>query len=354
MNIIHKCMHHIDFEDANILEVPIIGDEAIEFINKVIDETTANENTRSYERRSDTTEVIGFINSMVHADLCSDNDVELSDSEVAVAIDINAVTTRIATRLMESEIIAQESISATGNRLNKGSLIQAFIKDKDYKYKYVLMKIDHSAYLDRDSLIKRVGLPLEEKILKSCVIEYDESHTIENISLYDSTKKMAQYWYHGLLELNPTNTDEINTKKSIQRIMKNIDNVVGKESEPDSILIKNKSKGYFNSNSEFDLDEFLLKVVDEYQPKSESVNKEKLKQKISMAAERGFDSQFVIIPDVLTKYKADIFKIDERIALTLYDEIDNLTDKIIVENEDGKYNLKLMDIPKDMYDKFNF
>lgn len=351
MEIIHKCMHHIDFEEETIMDVPIEGEEAKDFINKVIDETMKNENTRKYERRSDTTEVIGFANSMVSHEFYDDNNPQ---ADVAVAIDISSMTCRIATRLMESEITAQESIKATGKKLNKGSLIQALTKDDLGKYKYSLIKIDHSAYLDKDSLVKRIGLPLEEKILKSCVIEYDENNTIKDISLYDSTKKMAQYWYHGLLELNPTNTDELNTKKSIQKIIRSIDNTVGSKSQPDAILIKNKAKGYFNSNSEFDLDEFFLKVVDEYQPKSDKVDKQELKNKISMSAKRFFDSQFVIKPEALVKYKEDTFKIDDRITLTLYDEIDNLTDKIVVEDEDGKFNLKLVDISQDIYDKFNY
>lgn len=353
--MVHKFMHHIDFEEEEIIEVPTNSEDAIEFINNVINETMTNENTRKYLRKSDTTEVISSINKLIHYENLEEDS---QSGEVAVAVSINSIVYRISERLMQAEIEAQAGIEATGRSLRKGSLIQSLVKEND-RYRYVLIKVDHSMYLDTINLYKRIGLPLEEKILKSCVIDYDNNHNIVNISLYDSTKKMAYYWWSGLLELEPANKDDINTKKALFKISSTINNVVGKTSPPDATILRNRLKGYFNSNSQFDLNEFMKKVIDDYPIKvnennEASFDKVVLKNKIKALSTKHFDNQFNIDINVINKNKSDTYKIDDRISLTLHDEVENLTDKIVVNDENEKYTLKLLDIPKDVYDKFNY
>lgn len=350
LETIYKCMHHIDLDDEKIIEVPIVGESAESFISNVISDTIRNEKTRKYTKKSDTTEVIGLINKLIVNDL----DVDRSDcgnGEVAVAFDIKDTTERISMRLLEHELLAQQKIEPMGKKIKKGSLIQLFAKQEE-QYIYTLIKIDHSAYLDLTRMENSVGLPLEEKILKSCVIEYNENNEIENIKIYDSTKKIADYWWSGLLELKYNNSDNKNTRNAMRKIRACIEQNLSNEAPLDSTLIKNKMVGYFTSNSQFDIDEFCTKVIDEYNPKKENLDKQSLKNKIQTLAVDKFDSQFNIDSSVVEKDKVEVYKIGDRISLTLYDEIENLTDKIMVCQENGHKVLKLVDIPEDIYLKF--
>lgn len=354
MNIIHKRMHHIDFESEEVLDVPISSDDALEFINNVIKETLSNNSTRKYLTKSNNTEVISFINSMI---LCERNNDNIDSGEVAVAISIDDITRRISERLMESEVSAQLSIESMGRSLRKGSLIQALV-NLENSYRYVLIKIDHSLYLDTKNLKKSIGLPLEEKILKSCVIDYNESNEITDINLYDSTKKMANYWWNGLLELKPASKDDINTKTAFRKINVLIDKEIGESCPADATMLINRSKGYFDSKSQFDIDDFINTVVGDYNSvKDESIfneNKSELKEKIKNLATKHFDGQFNIDIAVINKVKSNVYKIDDRISLTLNGKIEALRDKIVGEQEDGRWTLKISDVPEEIGKKFEF
>ena len=357
MEFIHQYMYHIDFEDRNIINVPIDGQDALEFIDNVINETLTNNSTKKYLKKSDTTEVIGLVKRMIVNDSYNNQACISDESAVAVAsVDDNEKTQRIAERLMESEIEAQLSIESTGIRLRKGSLIQALINEDD-SYRYVLIKIDHSSYLDIKNLSKNIGLPLEEKILKSCVIDYDENNEIRDINLNDSSRKIANYWWNGLLELKPANKDDYNTKNAFRRIHTLINKEVTKFSPSDATMLINRSKGYFDSKTQFDIDDYVNTVIEEYLPK-ESIEfnnkKAELKRNIKNLATKYFDGQFSIDVDVINKVKPDMYKIDDNIYLTLKGEIETLKDKIISEKKDGKWILKISDVPEDIGEKFEF
>lgn len=356
MEIISQYMYHIDFENENIINVPIEGEDAVEFIDNVINETLTNDSTKKYLKKSDTTEIISLVKRMIDNDLDDSRAYNSDESAVAVESLDDDTTQRIAERLMESEIEAQSSIEATGIRLKKGSLIQALINEDD-NYRYVLIKIEHSSYLDIKNLSKNIGLPLEEKILKSCVIDYDENNDIRDINLYDSSRKIANYWWNGLLELKPANKDDINTKNAFHRIHKLINKEVAKFSQPDATMLINRSKGYFDSKTHFDIDDYINTVIEEYSPK-ESIRfnnkKDELKRNIKNLATRYFDGQFSIDIDVINKIKPNKYKIDDNIYLTLNGGIETLKDKITSEKEDEKWILKISDVPKDIGEKFEF
>ncbi|MGG2466819.1 hypothetical protein ACOV1W_03730 [Paraclostridium bifermentans] len=352
MDILQKNMHHIDFEEVDITEVSIDGQTATEFINNIINETFENEGTREYKQKSDYTEVISIIKEIIRHEEIENQD-DTGNGEVAVAIDTKALTNRIAEKLMESEIKAQEEIASIG-KIRKGSLIQALAKSNENTYRYVLIKVDHSAYLDKNDLVKRIGLPLEEKILKSCIIEYNLNKDINRISLFDSTKKMANYWWNKLLELEPIRTDDLNTKTAMRKIKGTIKKVVETNSPSDYTIYNDKLKGYFNTREEFDIEEMISTVIDGHNTKDQSVDTDILKEKIRSVALKTFDGQFKIDLSAIKNDKVEVYKLDERISLTLYDEIGNLPDKIIAEENGGEYSLRLVGISKDIYDKFNY
>lgn len=356
MEVIHQYMYHIDFENRNVINVPIDGQDALEFIDNVINETLTNNSTKKYLKKSDTTEVIGLIKRMIDNDSYNNQVYNSDESAVAVESVDDDTTQRIAERLMESEIDAQSSIEATGIRLKKGSLIQALINEDD-NYRYVLIKIEHSSYLDIKNLSKNIGLPLEEKILKSCVIDYDENNEIRDINLYDSSRKIANYWWNGLLELKPANKDDVNTKNAFHRIHNLINKEVAKFSPSDATMLINRSKGYFDSKTQFDIDDYVNTVIEEYLPKQSmdfNNKKAELKRNIKNLATKYFDGQFSIDVDVINKVKPDIYKIDDNIYLTLKGRVETLKDKIIGEKEDEKWILKISDVPEDIGEKFEF
>ncbi len=345
MEIIFSRLHHIDFEMSSV-ELAEMGESAVrQYVNLIIKETIENTNSRNFITKDDRTQAISIVNGFIE---------ELKEKSIIESKGIDTNTYKIARRLGEKEKEVDDQISRMNNHVKKGSLIQALVK-KDEALIYILAKVEYMEFLDRNEADFRVGLPVEKKILKTCLIYYDDSYEIEKIHIYDSTGSIADYWSNGLMELEEASSDTVNTLDSF----KAIDKVLGREiksSYPsDYTLIRNSLISYYNQNENFVFSDMLQKVFKNYQPNDEKLIMDNLCDKIDKLPEtKKFERNFSIVPKVIRARKKRVIKITDDIDLILKDSNDDLKGIIKgIRDGNGEYYLKIRVNPG-IYNDFNY
>lgn len=347
MEIICSSIYHIDFEDDEITKIDISGDDIKEYIENIIEEMMQNKNVKKFRVKRDTTEVISISNQLVSR---MDN---IYNDEETIALSVEFVEKsfeKIAEKLLESEKIAQQKIERMHTKVKKGSLIQLFIESNDM-YSFVLIKIEHEGFLDTETLRKTEGLPLDKKVLKSCIIEYDEGKNIKDISLYDSASSISDYWWNSLLELEEVRNDSSNTRYCVDKLNYVIDTSLEKYPR-ERLIAKNKSNAYFQLNTDFYMEDYFQQVFDEVSSMNSSIDIQKIKNRSKKFIDKGSDTQFKIDKNQIDVKKSDKIVISEQICLILQGDKYSYSDKIVSEIENDKKVLKLIGISDEIYENF--
>ena len=343
MEIIYSSIYHIDFEEEEIKYIEINGDDIIEYIENIIKEMTENKSVKKFNVKRDTTEIISISNQFV-----SGANTVNDDGTIALTSDFEEeCSEKIATKLLKSEKLAQQRIDRMNKKVKKGSLIQLFVEDNDV-YKFILVKVEHEGYLNTETLKRQAGLPLNKKILKSCIIEYNEENEIKDIFLYDSSSSISDYWYNLFLELEAIRDDTKNTGDTITKVNKIIKRELA-EHPKEEFETKNRLKGYFLTKDEFYLDEFVQIVSEPIKQMNNNIDVEEIEEKVKNRISKYCDGQFSIDKEIINKNKPDTFFITEQISLIVNGECGS---RIVSEMEDGKRILKVIGVPQKVYDVF--
>lgn len=158
MQIVTKSIRIIDYEAQQIYirETPATFDE---YVSELIEHINGNRNVREFKTRSVDTEVIGCIKHILR----SPNDAEL----------VSEKTDSIARRLLIKEIDAQQRVARMDTNVQKGSLVQALLLDKETDLSiYLLAKVEHSDFVDDTDFSFKSGFSKDKKtVWKSCLIE---------------------------------------------------------------------------------------------------------------------------------------------------------------------------------------
>lgn len=365
--ILNIALHHIDFEEETVENGIIKKENAEQYINSIIRKSVENDNVRYFKVKNENTQVISLTQKAIdyervnvesnseEVESISGCGVVTSVSEIAIEeIYLEEVALEISKRLMEKEKEAQSKIERMGNKIKKGSLIQATV-NIDGLISYILAKVEHVHILDKEDWEKHTGLPIENQILKTCVITYDDNSEIESIKVSDSNKEIADYWSNGLLELDPMTSDDRNTDKSFKVIDNFLIRNIKKDSRADYGLLYNSLLGYYNQNTSFDYDDMVEKVFKNYEPiNSEVVKFDELKPKLDKLPDGNFDRKFDVIIKVLRNKKKRIIKINSDIDLTLNDSIENLKDIIKGEKKPNNEYVLEIQVSKETFEEFNF
>lgn len=353
--ILEHSLYHIDRDEDRIEEDKLEKGKAEEYVQGIINKSVNADNVRYYKMISDKTEIICQINSLIIS-LINAKDSEIAATELneIEASKISFIDKFIAQRLLRSEKKAQEKILKIKKEIRRGSLIQALVIDEDKNYSFIISKVEHVNILDKADWEKHTGLPLEKEILKTCVISYTNTGEINDIKLFDTNAVVAQYWYEGLLELEPLTSNEQNTKKSFSEIHKILVNNIKTKSQVDYGLLKNSLIGYYNQNVGFDFDDLKEKVFTNYKPQNEdAIDMKDVIRKLNSVSEKRFDKQFEIVPKVIRKNKITVYKINEEIDLTIKDSVENLKDIIQSEKVEENMYLKIK-VDEETYRSFKY
>lgn len=320
--VVHaKSLHHISIIERDLKEVDITStdNDFGLYLHSIISTVTNRSNdSRDFKFRSDTTEVRSMVDELI-----KNSSTESFGN--------------IADRLLEEEIAAQERHGHLTN-LQEGSLLQAYVSVEEAPY-YVIIKVDHLDFLDEDDLQKRVGLPFEEHVLKTCVIEIDGQTIKDEVKVSDTLRQISKYWWQHFLELIEITSDEKNTKSAFQSIDTHLGRRLKNYYPSDYTFIRNSLISYFRTNSGYNHQEMVSQVIGDYEPVDEELPLDNLRETmLELAENRSFDRSFNIMQDAIKARFSRTIPLDNKIDLKLKEDIENLRGRKIRSDitPDGK------------------
>lgn len=319
MNIKFTSLYQVDHNLNQIKNIDINNQsgDLKNYTNRLINEITKSNNKRSFEFRSDTTEVRNAIDKFL-------------DTEYEIGAKINA------DRLLNIETEAQKKIDRLNIKIQKGSLFQAVIENNTETY-IIISKADHNQFLDEVDFTLKTGLPWEKRIFKAFLVKMANRQPTE-IFVYDTTNRMAIYWWDNYLELKEKYTDTHNTQTSLNVLDSKIFNPIKKEFPSDHTIIRNSTIGYFRNNEEFELNEFINQTFENYTPIDPNFPIKKIVAKIKeLPGKWKFDARFNIQKEEINKKQSNRIPLTEKIELILKDYINDL-DNVIEAKQDAEGN----------------
>lgn len=341
MEILMQSIRIIDRENNRIIrrETP---KEFSEYIKQWVGLLYDNTAVQEYETRSKNTEVIssilGIINNPVDEDLIEEK------------FDV------IAKRLLSKEREAQETVSLMSVVMKKGSLVQALLYDPNTeRYAFLLAKVEHTDFVDDMDFTFKSGFSKDKKNLwKSCIFMIDDVKA-ESFRAQVYSDTVAKFWYDGFLELNPMNTDELNTERAFKAIESTLNRMLKKDAPRDYSVLRNATVAYFRSHGRFDFEEFISSTFELYTP--EELTKDKMKKMVDVLKKlpegKKFDCQF---NTVSSKIKAKIrktYNVYQGVELRITDAIENIDETIqSYRDADGNNYIKVKTDDEEVFNAF--
>lgn len=278
--------------------------DALSYMKSLIKEILENPNKKQYKVRDINTQVVSIIlksikDGFTEEDACS-----------------------IATRLLDKEKEQQNLVNKLNINIKTGSLFLSLVDDQECYY-CVLVKVDSNDYLDETDVVRRSGLPYENKSFKQCLIKIDKEDAeiteITEIYLFDRNGPIADYWANKFLELDELLTNEKSTKSSFDLITNILKQSTYKVSLSDYTLLRNQTLGYFKTRECFNVNDFLADVFGQYSPENNSININEIKNKIrNKIKENSLDSSFVIVPTAIPNRKIKYTKkVNENVIISV-------------------------------------
>ena len=339
MEILKLLSHNILVEEEKIVENEITNnEEAKDFFNSIIDEVLKKETKKSYKPSTLTTEVISIITRVL-------KDMDSNEK----------LLENIPKRLLKFEISTQKDIDKLGTKIRKGCLLQAYIK-KDGKNYFIITKIEATDGLDMTELRMRAILPSSKKIIKNALFEINEDEEFGDIFLSDTNANISKYWYDDFLELEEMTTDEMNTQKTYEIVMKEIKNKLEKTSPSDYTFCRNACIIFFKTKETFDLNDAVNDIFLSYNFENKEIKKEDIIEKIIRKIEKeNLDTQFTLKKDVIKNRLIKIKKrVNEGISIEIDGGIENIKDNIYSIEKNGEKYIIIKSTEEETYKSFNW
>lgn len=312
LQILSSVMHHLDSSRKSIRAITISA-SAVDlhgYLSKLLSEIRNHENKRVYSNSSTTTE----FSTCLH------------DFSVNPDLPANQHSTFLSKRLVREEF---ESINRHPN-LNpvaKGSFLQ-FTYKEDTATKYLGVKIEHSTFIDVNTLIRTAGLADDRKLYKAVLV--DLSHRGQNdVYVFDTNGTPAAYWWKNFLELTVQRNDTENTKNAVEAVIRVLGSLKS-EFPADHSLLRNSAIAAFKQDSVMRYGDFVDKLIKNYVPVDSAAlpkilvieNKLRLLPTI-----KNFDTQFNLDPSSVP-YRQKKITLSPEISLTIKEGIEKLNEKI--------------------------
>lgn len=324
--IIKISLHLIDIENEKLetIDVDLHHEAIVKYVKNLIEnDILKNPDKRKYTFKEGSTQVKSSIQKIISS-----------------VDDIEDVLQQNAQRLLEKEVKAEKLMANMNRHIQRGSLLHIHFKQNE-RDRLLICKAEHDEILNVITFNINRGLNIKKKVFKAFLIylkteEFDEE-------LYVNDKHNSKYWWEGFLELNQSQSDEINTEKSVNQIISILNrNKKKQENKLDSAFLRNNIIGYFRSNEHFNLTSFIDSIRD-YKPHNKKYPIEKVIEGFEKLKDnKSFDNQFKIIADKIGKNKTNTIKLGQGIYLNLEKDIDNLNQILKPYNEGGEVGLTIV------------
>ncbi len=330
MDIISTSVHLIDYENETTtkIEPPVAFEE---YVSELITHINSNTTIREFTTTSNRTEVIACVLD-THG-----------NAEETERVQKNADA--IARRLLLKEKAAQERVEQLDIQVQKGSLIQALIRDEaDVGELYLLAKVEHGGFVDDADFTFKSGFSKDKKtIWKTCIFDLSQTDA-ESISAKIYSNTAAKYWWSDFLELRPVKDDTQNTQIAFKAIDSAISRMIKTVAPYDHTVIRNAFVSHFKTADLLDYDNMVHAVLDNYT--SEALPQDKrdaLRDRLlALPEEKKFDRQFTPVASAVKARIKKEYPVYPGIRLQITDEIDRIGDVITSKRDtDGTEYLQI-------------
>lgn len=309
MEVIFKSYHGIDVIKGVAME-RMITENFDPIIHDMLGKVLGNPSERKFETRDDNADVANRIKEIVEINV-DDEDAQQHFNDLA---------SRIATRLLEVE----QDVNRTMEHLKgvqKGSLIQALVRDERGTCCYLIAKVEHSKYIDEEELALKGGFnPEENKIWKTaiftCSIEEDYID-VTRARVY--LNNAAVYWTRDFLELTEERTDVTNTRRAWKYIEEVLKRNFKATKPSDYFTLRNAVIAYFRRPRIIVYSDMIDAIFDGYKPinaSEEEISQVKSKL-LNLPEEKEFDSNFTSKPEEIKAKLKSIHKVNNDIDLII-------------------------------------
>jgi hypothetical protein len=249
-----------------------------------------------------------------------------------------ALTEKIANKLFQVEVEAQEKISSIAE-IKTGGLLQIKLIHNS-QVKIILVKVDINDFLTEQDVEIRSGLPFgKDKIQKTAMITIDDDGVPIELLVSDSRAKITEYWYKYFLVAREIKDDELNTKNAFNSIEKILNSDVKNVSSKDYWYLRNDIVSYFRNEESF-LFEDILNIFNRHKVESKALGDSMPKiikkiEELPKHEKNGFDKQFDLQAKCIkAKIKRSIY-LDENIELSIKGEISDFGKRISPHKDDN-------------------
>lgn len=334
--VLCKSIYLINYE-ANRIEKKDTPDDFNVYIDGLISNMNSNKAIRQYRPRSSTTQVVNLAAGILRDALKEQNPENAIES-------VEDKFKDIAERLLIKEIETQELIDRLGQKIKKGSLVQALLKGEDAsEYFFLVAKVEHSGFIDDLDFKTKTGFPHEQqKIWKYCIFDClvsGDEILIETAKIYLDGK--ARYWHDDFLELQEMKDDEANTKEAFKNIESVLTRNIKQKAPSDYTVLRNSVIGYLKTNQHIDYGTMISTIFESYQPTE--LNSEELSSVFEKLQElpekKEFDFQFNSVPSAINARIRSVYPVTEGIEIKIKDFLGDIkeTIKSIEEPSGGRY-----------------
>ncbi|WP_341221599.1 nucleoid-associated protein [Polaribacter atrinae] len=319
-------LHQLDVSSNSIekISIDVEKETIIKYVDALIDEILENPNKRLYKFKEGKTEVKNSI-----PDIISNFD------------DIENVLLTNAKRLLEKEVATDKKIQKLGVKVQRGSLLHIHFK-QGKSDNLLICKVEHDEIINEKSFELNRGLNTKKKVFKAFL--YYLGNDIRNEEIYLNDKNNSKYWWSDFLELEQVNTNDANTEKSLDKLVKIIDKEKNKEGLAlDGTLLRNSIVGYFKTKKEFNFTE-VYDIVNNYQPFNPKFPLTNIISKFDkLKDDKSFDNQFSIIQKKVDKRIVNTIPLGKGLYLKIDKHVPNLTEIIKpYEGIDGKFGITII------------
>jgi hypothetical protein len=350
MEILHKSIFIIDY-DSETLNQRNIPDDFNSFIDSLITHINTNTSVRKYKPKAQTTQVVTCSREIVN---------NIIDPAKADKIDeiSQGYFQEIANRLLHVEIETQAQINRLGQKIKKGSLVQALLySEEDSEYFLLIAKVEHTGFIDDFDFSFKSGFSSEQqKIWKSCVLDIiidDDGSSVDSAKIY--LDKAAKYWSDSFLELEEMVDDENNTKRAFKYIENTLIRNVKRDAPSDYLILRNSIIGQLKSARHIDYNDMIENIFEDYTPtEMPPVQLATIKTKLlELPDNKNFDRQFVSVPSAINARIRKIYQINDAIELKIKDHVGDIRETIqSIEEADGKRYIKIRTDNEETFNTF--
>jgi hypothetical protein len=338
--IISTSLHHIDLTGNECREMAaVLSDSDMEgYLADLLKEIRGKEQRKTFQFDRNSTE---FYKSLISFTSTS-------------TVSGNPASEHLAKRLLEKELQTEERFGHLGSsgrgHVKRGSFLQFLFQDVGL-FGYLGVKVEHQSFLDENDFKKKVGLSIENKIYKACMVTFSEENIPAAVLVFDTNAKPANYWWQTFLELAELRNDTFNTRKAVEEVVKVL-NGLKKKFPVDHTILRNSTIAAFRQAGTMRFDEFVVKTFEKYVPTDLDLN-EKIPQLVkdlqALPGKKNFDSLFELVPAQVPfkKKKVDLSK---EISVSYDEGMVDLDRKIWAEVRAGQ-KLVVIDSPEG-FDKF--